>query len=87
MDWTIRLEGGPADGDSGECERRALPACIHTAFCPRCHDWHWFERPQRGTEAYHQHEVDEEAHLAKYVYDDLIHGPFRVIGAEELVPA
>lgn len=70
MQWDVRLEGGPADGDQAVCDG-PLPPKVFTTFCDGCKDWHWFSEPTRGAEVYSRESSEDGERTAKYIYTDL----------------
>jgi hypothetical protein len=70
VQWNVRLEGGPADGDTAICDG-PLPPKVFTTFCTGCKDWHWFSIRKPGSEVYNKSTDDPANSHAKYVYSEL----------------
>lgn len=76
MEYDVRLEGGPADGDEGRCDG-PLPPNLYACFCKGCGDWHWFtaQDPNWVGEVYVKSSQDDAIGEAKYTFKDIASGP------------
>lgn len=71
-EWEVRLEGGPADGDSGFVKDRSLPPKVWAAWCSNCRDFHWYDKPKPFTDSYAM--AEQGVNWARYVWEDLLTG-------------
>ncbi len=84
VDWTVRLEGGPADGDHAQTDAM-LPDKLWVGWCNAHDDWHWFSERTRGCEVYALVEADEDTLCARYVFEDPTGGLLDLERTKELI--
>lgn len=70
MEWNVRLEGGPADGDTAQTDFEP-PELLYVVWCPAHMVWHWYAEPASGGERYRKAEVEMRSLQARYIFEDL----------------
>lgn len=93
MNWQIKLEGGPFDGDQGRLQAPEQPERLWAFACSGCGGTHWTEigadgRANRGEEyVYDREEEGDHGPFTVYVHVNCDLSSLPTTNTSELMPA